>query len=305
MQWTLGRRDRQWQPLRSYPEQEAPDREPDDDSCAPRSASAAVQLSQMGVPDASRALRPHTQQQHNPASENSSGERQPLVGWDGGPHLARQSASQPAIPAGAPEAVPAPGVTLREQAASASEQRNQAQDASAKAERLAGATEPRERRTSFVRAGSAPPASLDAAADVMLAASAPDTAAGGSAHLTSEVSLPPQADGSAAQLQLFAAGLDRRPSQPLEAGLGHDRLAIRTSMPAAAGDGASRSRDDAAGASTSATAGDQSPVIRCGHCDQRMRIWNAAILRQERTAPTLCRVPCPRCQPCSTSVCHG
>ena len=60
-----------------------------------------------------------------------------------------------------------------------------------------------------------------------------------------------------------AADLARRPSQPLEAGLGHDRLAIRTSVPTGAHNGASSSQEDAAGASSSAAAGGDSPVMRC------------------------------------------
>ena len=270
LQWNLGRRDRQWQPLRSHPEQEPPDREHNDDSCAPRPASAAVQLSQRVMPDDSRAPEPHDQQQQGFESEFGSGERQPLVGWDEGPPsdvvaAASQPATQSALTADAPVATVPP---LGDLAAVQAEEPSECPDGSI-ALLLKPVLPERAReapgRMMFVRAESAPAATVDAAAAAAVsAASTAISAVDGNAHETLEESQPPAAaQDLATQRRLQAAGLDLRPSRPLEAGLGHDRLAIRTSVPAAAGDGAFSSKDGAAGASTSATAGGESPVIRC------------------------------------------
>ena len=244
-----------------------PDRGQHDVSGPPPPAPAAVQLSEMGPEEVAGSSGPEEQAQHrmDTVLVVGSGERQPLMGAGhqdtqgsdaadlATPGLLAVDAEDPALTsqqpvmqplhsAESPDAAPVdelePGLLER-----------------------VGVVAPE--RRSFGRAESAPSAAFDAAAHAALAAT--QTGGGFRARDHSEGEL---ADSSALEPGAMsrAADLARRPSQPLEAGLGHDRLAIRTSVQAFGHDGASSSKGDAAGPSSSAAAGDDSPVMRSVSC---------------------------------------
>ena len=263
LQWNLGRRDKQWQPLRSHPEQEMPDRGQHDVSGSQPPAPAALQLSQIDSQEAACSSEPEDQVQHQADTVLvvGSGERQPLMGSDDQDAQGLDTAdlaSASVLGDRAEDPAPTaqhPVMQLR--------RTPKPPGAEAAGEREPGLLEcasAAPERVSFGRAESAPSATVDAAADAALA-----VAQTGSALRVSEQSEDDCADSSVLEAGAVsrAADLARRPSQPLEAGLGHDRLAIRTSVPTVAHDGASSSRGDAAGASSSAAAGDDSPVMRC------------------------------------------
>ncbi len=238
-----------------------PDRGQHDGSRSQLPAPAALQLSQMDLQEAacSSESEQQVQRQTDTVLVVGSGERQPLMGTED-QHTQRLDA-------------PADLATTSLLAVDADEQASNEQQPVTQLPEppdgvpanehepglLERATAALERR-SFGRADSAPSASVDATADAALAA----TQTGGGLR-GSEQSEGDIADSSAPKAGVVsrAADLARRPSQPLEAGLGHDRLAIRTSVPTVAHDGASSSKGDAAGASSSAVAGDDSPVMRC------------------------------------------
>ncbi len=226
-------------------------------------APAAVQLSQMGSQEAGSSSEPEEQVQHQTDTVLvvGSGERQPLMGSE---HQDTQGLDAADLATTSRMGVRAEEPTpSQQQPVTQLRQTPEPPDAEAADElepRLLERASAAPERRSFGRAESAPSATVDAAADAALAV----TQTGGGLRVT-EDSQGDIADSSAQEAGAVsrAADLARRPSQPLEAGLGHDRLAIRTCVRAAAHDGASSSKGDAAGASSSAANGDDSPVMRC------------------------------------------